>query len=439
MREFVGMRRFVRVRDGGKVPGQRPPGRRAGALVAGSLAVVLAGCGGSSGGDDSGQQGASGAQNSPVKLMVIAPTGTAGTNYPEILGAARAAVRGVNARGGIGGHRVTLEYCNEKNDAAAARKCAQQAADDDVLAVVGQVSGVGGVMPILQKANIASIGSAGISADGSELSSPVSFVISPLTYYPAVCPALLAKAGANRIGLVGYDLSASDRLITMAEAGGKATGHPIDPKIRIPITTSDFTPAITQLTRSGADGAVLVVFDQAAYAVISKSGQQVRTCHAAGTLSSTYLASLGPAADKLVVATAFPELSQTSEFPELARMVKELDAEQATGDADAAPALRSSASTINAWLSVQIAEKVGNQVSGDLTAKNLLARLRATRNLDLGLMPPLDLSTPSPIPGAERLFNPTMRGARWDSASKSFVSLGTETYNGLDLLRRAAG
>ncbi|CAO5149686.1 ABC-type branched-chain amino acid transport system, periplasmic component [Frankia sp. AiPs1] len=425
-------------------------GRFAVTAVAAALAATLAGCGGSSASGSAGAGSGSGtaagngsggdaAKGSPTKLMIIAPTGTAGTNYPEMVAAAKAAVRGVNARGGIGGHPVTLEYCNERNDAATAKKCAQQAVDDHVLAVVGEISGTGGIMPILEKAGIPSIGSAGISADGSELSSPISFVISPLTLYPAVCPALLAKSGARHIGLVGYDLSASDRLITMAVAGGKATGHPIDPKIRIPITTSDFAPTITQLSRSGADGVVLVVFDQAAYAVISKSGQQVRTCHAGGTLSPKFLATLGTAADRLVVATAFPELSQASQFPEVARMLRELDAEQTAGDAGAAPALRASTSTTDAWLSVQIAEKVGNQVSGDLTAKNLLTALNKTKHLDLGgIVPPLDLTTTLPIPGAERIFNTTMRGSRWDSASKSFVPLGPETYNGLDILRRAS-
>jgi ABC-type branched-subunit amino acid transport system substrate-binding protein len=412
-------------------------GRLAGAGLAAVLSATLAGCGGGS--DGGGQAGDPAAKGSPVKLMIIAPTGTAGTNYPEMVAAARAAVRGVNTRGGIAGHPVVLEHCNEKNDAATAKKCAQQAVDDGVLAVVGEVSGSGGIMPILQNAGIPSIGSAGVSADGSELTSPISYVISPLTFYPAVCPALLAKAGAGRIGLVGYDLSASDRLITMAEGGGKAVNHPIDPKIRIPITTSDFTPTVSQLTRSGADGAVLVVFDQAAYAVISKAGQQIRTCHAAGTLSPKYLATLGPAADKLVVASAFPEFSQAGQFPEVARMIRELDADQAAGDADAAPALRTTTTTTAAWLSVQIAGKVGNQVSGALTAKTLLAQLNRTKHLDLGgIVPPLDLTATVPIPGAERIFNTTLRGARWDSASTSFVPLGAETYNGLDILRRAA-
>ncbi|THJ65191.1 ABC transporter substrate-binding protein, partial [Candidatus Frankia alpina] len=142
--------------------------------LAAALAALVVACGGGSDGA-SGSAAASkpAAKGSPVKLMIIAPTGTAGTNYPEMVAATRAAVRGVNARGGIGGRPVELVHCNERNDATAAKKCAQQAVDSGVLAVVSEVSGAGGIMPILQNAGIPSIGSADISADGSELSSPV--------------------------------------------------------------------------------------------------------------------------------------------------------------------------------------------------------------------------------------------------------------------------
>ncbi|ORT53805.1 ABC transporter substrate-binding protein, partial [Frankia sp. KB5] len=157
-------------------------GRRYGLrwLAAAVLGAVLAGTLAACGGDSDGEATGTSSAGSTVKLMIIAPVGTSGTNYPEMVAAARAAVRGVNARGGIAGHRVELVHCNEKNDAAVARKCAQQAVDQHVLAVVGEVSGSGGIMPILENAGIPSIGSAGISADGSELSSPISYVISPL-------------------------------------------------------------------------------------------------------------------------------------------------------------------------------------------------------------------------------------------------------------------
>ncbi len=406
-------------------------------VVAGlGAAVTLVAC--SDGGDGSGSRRASGQSGSPVKMMVIAPTGTTGGNYPEMVAAARAAVLGVNSRGGIKGHPVELVYCNEKNDTSAAQACAKQAADTGVLAVVSETSGAGGIMPTLAKAGIASVGSAGVSADGSELSSPISFVISPLVLYPTVCAALLKKAGARHLGMVGYDLGASDRFLTLGEVGGKAVDLPVNPVVRVPVTTGDFTPTVSQLTGAGVDGAVLVVTEQAAVAVMRDGGERFSYCHATGTVSDTSLAKLGPVADRLVEATAYPELDQSDQFSELRRMSAELAAEYSAGDKDAAPALWRSSTSLNGWLSVQIVEKVGNQVPGDLTASALLAQLGRTSRLDLQLVPTLDFTRPNPIPGVERVFNTTLRGARWSSAEGRHVSLGSETYPALDLLEKGS-
>ncbi|MEX5631746.1 ABC transporter substrate-binding protein [Parafrankia sp. FMc2] len=414
---------------------RRRLGLRLGAACIGAV-TALAACGG---GSDEPSGGSATSSGDPTKLMIIAAEGGVGVGHPEMVAAVRAAARAVNERGGIKGHPVEIVHCNERNDPAAAKECAQQAVDENVLAVVSAVSTSGGIMPILEQAGIPAIGSAGIAVDQSELSSDVSFMISPLTFYPTVCPSLLRRAGASKIGLVGYDLAASDRLITMAQAGGRAAGTPLSPELRVPITSSDLTPTIAQLTRANADGAVLVVFDQAAYAVIGGGGGAgLRTCHAAGTLSEEYLDRLGPAADNLVVASVFPEFSQRGEFPELARMLSELDAEEAAGNTDARAEIRSSTSSTAAWLSVQIAEKVGNAVPGELTSRALLDQLRGTSGLDLGLIPPLDFTKPSAFPGVSRVFNTTMRGARWDSATHGWLPLGPETYEALSLLTRGA-
>ncbi len=118
-------------------------------------------------------------------------------------------------------------------------------------------------------------------------------------------------------------------------------------------------------------------------------------------------------------------------------MRAELDAEYNSGDKDASAALWKSSTSLNGWLSVQVVEKIGNQVPGELTSSALLAQLGRTTNLDLQLVPPLDFTRPNPIPGVERVFNTTLRGARWDSGGRRHVSLGNETYQALDIL--AAG
>jgi ABC-type branched-subunit amino acid transport system substrate-binding protein len=409
------------------------------AAAALGAALALAACSESGSGDGTGSGATAVAAGASVKLMVIAPTGTAGSNYPDIVGATKAAVRGLNTRGGIKGHPVELVYCNEKNDAETAKSCANQAVSDHVLAVVNEVSASGGIMPILEAAHIPSIGSAGISIDGSELSSSVSFMLSPLTYYPAVCPALLRAAGATKLGAVGYSLPQVDRLMKMAELGARQAGSPLVIEPRVPIDTSDFTPTATQVKRAGVDGTVLVVVDQGAYAEVKAGGSTgQKYCHAMGVLSRDWLTQEGTAANSLVFASAFPEPSQATQYPEIARAVKELDAEVTAGDPDAA--LRtSSTNTIGAWLSVQIVEKVADAIPGDsLTSTALLDQLNKTSNLDLGgITPALDFTKPSPIPGAQRLFNTTMRGVRWDAATKTYVPLGTQSYDALKILQQA--
>lgn len=402
-------------------------------------AATLIGCssGGSGGSGGATASAGSSPSGSPVKLMIIAPTGTAAVNYPDAVGATRAAVRAINARGGLKGHPVELLYCNAKNDVPTAQACAQKAVDSHVLAVVSEFSVGGGVIPTLEKAGIPAVGSSGLAVDSSDLTSRVSFVIQPLILYPAVCPSLLKKVGVAHPAIVGYDLSASDRLVKLAEVGAKAVGLTAKPVVRLPITTSDWTPAGSQLKAGGADGATLVVTEQAAFA-LAKDNPSTKFCHSTAVISHDDMIKLGARGDNIVEASAFPEFSQAAQFSELRRMNAEMDADYSAGDADAAPALRTSTSTINAWLSVQIVDKIAGAVSGDLTPSSLLAQLNTTKNLDLQLIPPLDFTKPSPIPGTERLFNTSMRGIRWDSAKKQFVPLGGEVYPALTILEQGA-
>lgn len=418
----------------------RERGYRNAALAgcAAALALALAACGGSGSATSGSGGAATGSPGSPVSLMIIAPTGTSGPNYPEAVGAARAAVRAVNTRGGIAGHPVTLVVCNDKNDVPTAQSCAQKAADTHILAVVSALSLGGGVMPTLAEAGIPAVGSSGISVDGSDLSAPISYVFNPLVLYPAVCPSLLKKIGVRQPAIVGYDLAASDRFSTLAEVGAKGAGLTSKANLREPLATSDWTPTASQLAATHADGATLLLSEPATFALMKAAGSTEKYCHSAAAITPADLARLGPVANNLVEATAFPELSEAPRFSELRRMIAELDADYRAGDRDAAPALRSTASTTNAWLSVQVVAKVGATVKGDLTAASLQAALGRTTDLDLQLIPPLNFTKGSPIPGTGRLFNTTLRGVRWNAARKAFVPLGTETYPALTILENGS-
>ena len=101
-----------------------------------SLAVVLAGCGGS---QPQGQ-----ADKGPIKIGFFAPvTGPAAADGQSVLNAAKLAVEQKNKAGGINGRQVELVYYDDQFDTKQAVSIAQKlTTKDGVVAVVsGSYSG----------------------------------------------------------------------------------------------------------------------------------------------------------------------------------------------------------------------------------------------------------------------------------------------------------
>ncbi|MYQ44613.1 ABC transporter substrate-binding protein [Streptomyces sp. SID4985] len=196
-----------------------PPRTRTTARYAGSLAVcasLLAGCGvmsGSDSGDDT------------VKVMTWAPENTKATNKPGMPAMAAAYAKWINSRGGIGGRKLQVLTCNERNDSVAVARCARRAADEGVVAVVGSYSQYGdSYLAPLEGAGIPYIGGYGVTSD--ELTSPVSYPVN------GGQPALLAGLGralaadCGPVTLVRPDSIAGDEMPPLFDAGLKAGGHP---------------------------------------------------------------------------------------------------------------------------------------------------------------------------------------------------------------------
>ncbi|WP_164473762.1 ABC transporter substrate-binding protein [Gordonia insulae] len=372
--------------------------------------------------------------------MTVAPTetSTGGANLPESIAAVQAAVTALNDRGGIKGQQVELTVCNNKNDATAAAACGQQAVDEKVVAVVGMYSQTGGEMAPLESASIPAVGSVGIAGDGSELTSKMSFVYYNPVFGFVACPSVLAADGVKQIGGISSDVAASQRTAALVQAGGVAAGKPIDPNIKLPLNTSDYAPAAAQLVDGGADGVTMVSTEQGSVALMRAGGNKLKYCNAQGALSEPSLASAGPSAAGFYESGPFPPFSAASEYPELQQFTTEMDAAFASGDKAAAPELRK-ATSLNAWLAVQAVDKVAEQISGDVTSASLLDQLNKTTDLDLGVVPPLNFTQQTPIPGLDRLFNTTVRANKWDAASKQLVPASDTLYNGLELLSKSQG
>jgi branched-chain amino acid transport system substrate-binding protein len=191
---------------------------RASALSAGvfvACASLAAGCGviPGTGGDD------------PIKVMTWAPQGTGdAADMAGMPAMAEAYARWINSTGGIDGRKLTVLTCNDHNDSVGAAQCAQNAVNENVVAVVGSYSQFSdSYFPPLQGAGIPYIGGYGVTTD--EFTSPLSY---PVNGGLATLLAGLGKALAGNCGpvsLVRPDSIAGDELPPMLDSGLDSGKH----------------------------------------------------------------------------------------------------------------------------------------------------------------------------------------------------------------------
>ncbi|MFJ5026706.1 ABC transporter substrate-binding protein [Streptomyces sp. NPDC088560] len=193
---------------------------RAAALSTGAVALcasLTAGCG-----VIPGATGGSG--DDPIKVMTWAPENTDATNKPGMPAMARAYGKWINAHGGVNGRKLEILTCNDHNDSVGAAQCARQAAQENVVAVVGSYSQFGdSFLSPLESAGIPYIGGYGVTSD--EFTGQMSYPVN------GGQPALLAglgralAVGCGNVALVRPDSIAGDELPPLLNSGLKAGGH----------------------------------------------------------------------------------------------------------------------------------------------------------------------------------------------------------------------
>ncbi|MEE4545425.1 ABC transporter substrate-binding protein [Streptomyces sp. V4-01] len=213
---------------------QRARGIRRTALALLAASALLSGCGVIPGG--------TGGSPGPVVVMTWAPVDTNGTNKPGMLAMAQVYEKYVNARGGIGGRKLKVLTCNERDDSAAVRDCARQASDAGAVAVVGSYSERGGdFISALQTLGIPYLGGFGITED--EFQSLMSYPVN------GGMPALLAGSGrqladlCRNVTLVRPDSTTGDQYPAFLDAGLKAGGEKAAKDLPTPDDATDYTQA----------------------------------------------------------------------------------------------------------------------------------------------------------------------------------------------------
>ncbi|MFF7330955.1 ABC transporter substrate-binding protein [Streptomyces sp. NPDC008150] len=385
------------------------------------------------------------ADDSAVTVMTWAPQSTDATNKPGMPAMARAYARWVNDRGGIGGHRLHVLTCNERNDSVGAAKCARRAVDEGAVAVVGSYSQYGdSFLAPLEGAGIPYIGGYGVTS--SEFTSPLSY---PVNGGQPTLLAGLGKAlapGCGTVALIRPDTIAGDELPDLLNAGLKAGGHAAAVDQRAAEDATEYSgqsgTALKEATSGSAEGCVVPALGDRtstfmdSFRRVRDGYAKVRTATPLGSIDQTVIDASGGGSgpyEGAYVAGWYPVASD----PRWDTMKKVINKE-AFGDNTLDPADSGVQTT---WIAYTVLSAVLTKIGdGPVTADSVHQTLDDGLSVGTGgLTPTLKwrfAETLSSV-GFPRLANPdvtlqVVRGGRLVAAGKGFVDM-TGTLESADL------
>ncbi|HEY1282473.1 MAG TPA: ABC transporter substrate-binding protein [Acidimicrobiales bacterium] len=335
-------------------------------------------------------------------------------NQNEAVAAAQAAVMGINARGGIKGHPLVMDYCNNKFDPNQSVACARQAADGDYVAVTGgwYLPGDAGAVPIESAANIANVGMVPVAL--VDVQAPNWFPVEGGVYagYPGIA-SLIKKyhPEVKKVAIASTDTSAATNSVNLTIQGIDFADLQYTSNVKIPFTATDYAPYAAALKSDGADAVIIVLSGEGGVALLKAMTQIGFTPLVSGP-SSVYnskdLAAVGPiATNGLWEGFTVPEGQKDN--PGIARMYKELAAAEKSGVKDSS-ASEVTGYSINAWLGMQLFEKVANGIQGDVTRASVLEAMKNAKNVDLDGVVPAYSAPPGPDPAVPRVVNDQVYG-----------------------------
>jgi ABC-type branched-subunit amino acid transport system substrate-binding protein len=384
------------------------------AVLCALAAIAIAACGSSSnssnassssssagGSSNSSTSGASApaststtASGSPIKLGFLVSTTGTDSQYPDGLAAAKAAVKGIDARGGIDGHSVVLDSCDVQSNVNIAEQCARKFVSDKDFAVVPFITNYGPqVTPILAAARVPMVGD--ISPDSPvQFNSPYEFLLNAGTEGTFDASVAYGKiAGFKTYTGVGVQIPIVAALMGSTQKAVETSGGQWKGFIGMPASVTQFAPYVASAQQKHADLAILAMTGPNVAEVSSaanSAGYAFHTFVTAIAYPPSTISTLQPNsafAKQILFAADLPPVSATKQFPILKTYESDMNAEQATGDKYAGPDWRSPASEW-AWYGIHAVQVIGNMIKGgDVTTTTMLQALRSAKNVKLGLTP----------------------------------------------------
>jgi branched-chain amino acid transport system substrate-binding protein len=380
------------------------------------LAITAAACGSSSsstsiptstsGSDSSPATTGAAATGTAIKIGVIEPTNTSIYNAGDEVAAVRAAALGVNAEGGINGHKVIVDYCNNQDDPNATAACVRQMISDKVVELAAGID-------ILGPSMVESLSAAGIPVvdeDALSLGEMTAATAFPLTggipSAEAVEAYVAAQKGFKKILLVANSGNPFETTFEAAiSASAKKHGIAYAGVVDFPVAgVSDFSPYAAKIVNSGADiVSIPLSIDQAVPLIqaVRALGSKVQFIINSGAFTDTDIAKNSALVNGLYIVNDVPPISASTEeqFPIIKTFVSQMNAEAATGDSDAKLSTQRSFA-LRIWDVLQVQFQIMKGISGPITASSYLAALNSAKDVSLnGILPNWTPSTHITITG----------------------------------------
>ena len=273
--------------------------------------------------------------NGPVvKIGVLLPINSPTAANPDNGDAFKAAVAAFNKRGGLGKKhsRIQAFVCDTRGDSNGEVNCARELVSDGVVATVGDLAynNPAGVVSIMEGAQIPRIGL--FETDLAEFTSAVSFTVNagPVADYVAAASGL-AKEGKKKVTLVRTDAPTGASFKGFVQPPFQKADTDIVGDIAIATGSTDYSPYVAQLQRSGANSAVLAIDEQSASQLVASMAQlnaKIRLSGISATFSLNTLRKFNSVTKGTLLVDSFPYPSQNNvkNFPGLKQFYADMKA-----------------------------------------------------------------------------------------------------------------
>jgi ABC-type branched-subunit amino acid transport system substrate-binding protein len=313
------------------------------------------------------------------------PTISPNTRYPGT----NAAIRTINAAGGVNGHPIKLDQCLA-TDANSGVACASQFVKDGVIATVTDLN------IIAEVAYTQAMAAAGIPeidpyiSTAPALSSPNVFLIDggSAEIYASMAPYMKLKGYKTYNVIYGVSASANANIAIIDKAAAYYSLTKIG-STGIPLTSADYQPYVAQAAATKADANPFLGAPFMTNLLLGASeslAEPLVIGVSANQMSKAMLQKFGAPGGSLVNAmlpAALPPLSASKTYPGLLIPGKSIASYyKATKDPNAAPDVLTGFATM-AWLDVYTFQKIAKTITGTVNAASMMTALNNAKNVNL--------------------------------------------------------